>query len=74
MEVRRTAKLLALGFQVNEDPIVSRYVAEYNSKKLLSNLGYRFDGSELSQIDSEMFFLIEAGISDAIKERAKKGK
>lgn len=47
---------------------------EYNSKKVLAKLGYRFDSNELSVFDAEVYNLIASEISQLESEEIKKNR
>lgn len=49
-------------------------IADYSSRKSLQALGYSFDGEKLSQLDAEVYLIIEAGIKDGLADKAKRGK
>jgi len=50
------------------------YIGEYNKRKMLHELGFKFDPSELSDHKAECFAVIAGAYQDRQEEKAKKPK
>jgi hypothetical protein len=64
----------AKGLSLNSKGIVAQMVSEYFERKSLSEIGYRFDSSDLTCYEAEIFFTVSAALSDHAKREGEKLK